>query len=167
VNQKEIPPQRAAATGTERLILYFHGVGLIPDWSEPGERNYCCDEHRFAAILDPIRSLSQVVPIDITFDDGNISDALIALPALLHRGQRATFSFVGANRSAWISECFSNERPRFCRHGNRKSAIMAEDMWIGGELTMRAWIWRSTQLAIRTRWGRDLFVHERSQRTLV
>jgi peptidoglycan/xylan/chitin deacetylase (PgdA/CDA1 family) len=86
-----------AATSTERLILHFHGLGPIPDWIESPERDYWCDEHRFTAILDNIRALSQVVPIEITFDDGNISDALIALPALLQRGQTATF-FICAGR---------------------------------------------------------------------
>jgi peptidoglycan/xylan/chitin deacetylase (PgdA/CDA1 family) len=82
---------------SERLILHFHGLGPLPDWIEPQERNYWCDEHRFTAILDTIRALSQVAPIEITFDDGNMSDAIIALPALLHRGQTATF-FICAGR---------------------------------------------------------------------
>jgi peptidoglycan/xylan/chitin deacetylase (PgdA/CDA1 family) len=86
-----------ATTRTERLILHFHGLGPTPDWIEPQERDYWCDEHRFTAILDTIRDLSQVVPIEITFDDGNMSDALIALPALLHRGQMASF-FICAGR---------------------------------------------------------------------
>jgi peptidoglycan/xylan/chitin deacetylase (PgdA/CDA1 family) len=86
-----------ATTSTERLILHFHGLGPMPDWIGPQERDYWCDEHRFTTILDTIRDLSQLVPIEITFDDGNISDALIALPALRHRGQTATF-FICAGR---------------------------------------------------------------------
>jgi len=87
----------SAAATTERLILHFHGLGPIPDWIRSEERDYWCDEHRFTAILDNIRALSQLVPIEITIDDGNMSDALIALPALRHRGQTATF-FVCAGR---------------------------------------------------------------------
>jgi hypothetical protein len=86
----------AANTG-ERLILHFHGLGPIPDWINPQERNYWCSEQRFTAILDAICALSRVMPIEMTFDDGNISDAVIALPALLHRDITATF-FICAGR---------------------------------------------------------------------
>jgi peptidoglycan/xylan/chitin deacetylase (PgdA/CDA1 family) len=81
----------------ERLILHFHGLGPTPDWVHSEERVYWCKEDRFKSILDSICVLSQVVPIQLTFDDGNISDALIALPALVDRGQVASF-FVCAGR---------------------------------------------------------------------
>jgi peptidoglycan/xylan/chitin deacetylase (PgdA/CDA1 family) len=53
----------------------------------------------FEALLDTVAPLSAAtgVPIEITFDDGNLSDATIALPALVKRGLRATF-FVCAGR---------------------------------------------------------------------
>ena len=81
----------------ERLILHFHGLGSVADWIELEERNYWCEEDRFKSILDSICALSQVVPIEMTFDDGNISDVVIALPALVDRGMTATF-FVCAGR---------------------------------------------------------------------
>ena len=51
------------------------------------------------AILDAIPEVVEAsgVPIEITFDDGNASDADIALPALVERGLSATF-FVCAGR---------------------------------------------------------------------
>jgi peptidoglycan/xylan/chitin deacetylase (PgdA/CDA1 family) len=81
----------------ERLILHFHGLGTVPDWIDPEERNYWCDEDRFKAILDFICTLREVVQIELTFDDGNISDAIVALPALTDRGLIASF-FVCAGR---------------------------------------------------------------------
>jgi len=82
---------------TERLILHFHGVGPVPDGIDSEERNYWCEEDRFKSILDSVCTLSTEIPIEITFDDGNISDAIVALPALVDRGLTASF-FVCAGR---------------------------------------------------------------------
>ena len=81
----------------ERLILHFHGVGPVPDGIGSEERNYWCEEDRFKSILDSVCTLSTEIPIEITFDDGNISDAVVALPALVDRGLTASF-FVCAGR---------------------------------------------------------------------
>jgi peptidoglycan/xylan/chitin deacetylase (PgdA/CDA1 family) len=83
----------------ERLVLSFHGLGPIPGWVAPDERPYWCDEDRFTSILNSIPQIAKScdVPIEITFDDGNASDALIALPALADRGLSAAF-FVCAGR---------------------------------------------------------------------
>lgn len=87
----------AVANSKERLVLHFHGLGSVPDWVKSEERNYWCEEDRFKSILNSICTLSQVLPIEMTFDDGNVSDVVIALPALVDRGMRATF-FVCAGR---------------------------------------------------------------------
>ena len=87
-------PQILAA---ERLILHFHGVGPVPDGIGSEERNYWCEEDRFKSILDSVCTLSTEIPIEITFDNGNISDAVVALPALVDRGLTASF-FVCAGR---------------------------------------------------------------------
>lgn len=89
----------SAAIPSERLVINFHGLGAIPTGVDGAELRYWCTEHRFGAILDTVRPLSEAggLPIDITFDDGNLSDIQIALPALVARGLTATF-FVCAGR---------------------------------------------------------------------
>ena len=82
---------------SERLILHFHGLGPVPAWVDSEERDYWCPSDRFVSMLDAIQSLSNEIPIEITFDDGNASDANIALPALTARGLRASF-FICAGR---------------------------------------------------------------------
>ena len=83
----------------ERLVLSFHGLGSVPDGVVADERPYWCDEDVFVAILDAIPAVSKAagILIEITFDDGNASDALIATPALADRGLHASF-FVCAGR---------------------------------------------------------------------
>lgn len=92
-------PGSAALPPPERLVINFHGLGRVPSGVDPAELRYWCSEDRFGAILDSVRPLSEAagLPIDITFDDGNMSDARIALPALAARGLTATF-FVCAGR---------------------------------------------------------------------
>jgi peptidoglycan/xylan/chitin deacetylase (PgdA/CDA1 family) len=84
---------------SERLVLNFHGLGAIPHDVPAAEAPYWCPTVRFGAILDEVAQLLSggSVPIQITFDDGNLSDATIALPALVARGLTATF-FVCAGR---------------------------------------------------------------------
>lgn len=76
------------------INLTFHGVGEL---SRPFERG----EDRFWLELDSLESaLDSVVDrpgVRITFDDGNVSDVMHALPALRRRGLGATF-FVVAGR---------------------------------------------------------------------
>jgi peptidoglycan/xylan/chitin deacetylase (PgdA/CDA1 family) len=80
-----------------RIILDFHGLSYPPDWVDQAEREYWCEEDYFKSILDQVQTLSQIIPIQLTFDDGNLSDATIALPALADRGLTASF-FVCAGR---------------------------------------------------------------------
>ena len=81
------------------LILNFHGIGTKPVTVSEAEAAVWWDEVPFLRVLDELASVAQEFeyPIAITFDDGNVSDATIALPALAKRGMKATF-FVCAAR---------------------------------------------------------------------
>jgi peptidoglycan/xylan/chitin deacetylase (PgdA/CDA1 family) len=76
------------------INLTFHGVGTPPRPLDDGEAGVWVDAERFTALLDAVVGRPDV---RITFDDGNASDAEIALPALVRRGLTATF-FVVAGR---------------------------------------------------------------------
>ena len=84
-------------TVRERLVLDIHGIGPKPAWIEANEDYFWCDERAtFEAMLDVI-NIDHGIDVELTFDDGNASDATIAVPALLARGLKATF-FVCAGR---------------------------------------------------------------------
>jgi len=70
------------------IHLCFHGIGTIRSEREPGEAHYWVDEDVFLGILDHVQGRTGV---ELSFDDGNRSDADIALPALIERGLTATF----------------------------------------------------------------------------
>ncbi|HWK76504.1 polysaccharide deacetylase family protein [Microbacterium sp.] len=70
------------------IHLCFHGIGSIRHEREPGESRYWISEDVFLGILDRVRGRTDV---ELSFDDGNRSDADIALPALIERGLGATF----------------------------------------------------------------------------
>nr|WP_255622823.1 polysaccharide deacetylase family protein [Tessaracoccus sp. OS52] len=81
------------------MIVNFHGIGEptrgVPDDEVP----YWCpiDEWpRFADALAEVPS-DGAVRLEITFDDGNLSDVTHALPALVDRGLQASF-YVCAGR---------------------------------------------------------------------
>lgn len=85
---------------SQRLVLDIHGIGAMPSWVEPDEAFYWCDApSTFEAILDaiPAASAAAGIPIELTFDDGNQSDATIATPALVKRNLTGAF-FVCAGR---------------------------------------------------------------------
>jgi peptidoglycan/xylan/chitin deacetylase (PgdA/CDA1 family) len=68
--------------------LSFHGIGQNLVEREPGESRYWVSTDAFPRMLDAVVGRSDV---RLSFDDGNASDATIALPALLERGLTATF----------------------------------------------------------------------------
>ena len=68
--------------------LCFHGIGTILSEREAGESRYWVTEGAFLRILDEVRDSPHV---RLSFDDGNSSDATIALPALRERGLQASF----------------------------------------------------------------------------
>lgn len=79
----------------ERSVnITFHGVGEPPRPLDPGEADVWVSEESFLGVLDRIAGLGDV---SVSFDDGNVSDVELALPALRERGLHATF-FVVAGR---------------------------------------------------------------------
>jgi peptidoglycan/xylan/chitin deacetylase (PgdA/CDA1 family) len=89
----------AAKTSALELVLNLHGVGTPPDGIDNNSSRYWVPRQTFTTLLDSIvvANATSNVPILITFDDGNASDAVIALPELAKRRLRAAF-FVPANR---------------------------------------------------------------------
>ena len=92
---------RLKKTATQRrLVLEIHAIGPRPSYIRPDEAYYWCEDLcLFDRILDAIPDVSarSGTPIEITFDDGNASDFIFALPALVKRGLVASF-FVCAGR---------------------------------------------------------------------
>lgn len=94
-------PRPDAWSGTIRTVrrmrvvnICFHGIGSPERVLDPGEETYWTGRDAFLGILDRVTERSDV---RLSFDDGNASDARIALPALRERGLTATF-FVVAGR---------------------------------------------------------------------
>jgi peptidoglycan/xylan/chitin deacetylase (PgdA/CDA1 family) len=78
---------------SRELILNFHGLGPPPAEVEAAERAFWWSTASFARLLDQIvdRPADADPRVSITFDDGNESDALLALPELVSRGLTAVF----------------------------------------------------------------------------
>ena len=68
--------------------ISFHGIGRLGLEREPGEHGYWVSEDSFLRLLDEFAGRSRV---RLSFDDGNVSDIEIALPALVERGLTADF----------------------------------------------------------------------------
>ena len=81
------------------LVLTLHGLGEPHADVDEQERQYWWSVSAFARLLDSIgdRLPGGNPKISITFDDGNASDALLALPELAKRNLKASF-FVCAGR---------------------------------------------------------------------
>jgi peptidoglycan/xylan/chitin deacetylase (PgdA/CDA1 family) len=77
-----------------RVNLCFHGIGTPRRELEPGEDVYWIKVDLFLSILDDASTWPSV---QLSFDDGNVSDFEIGLPALTERGLRADF-FVLSDR---------------------------------------------------------------------
>ncbi len=80
------------------IIFNLHGLGDPPTTPSAGELKYWLNEAAFDQLLDEVclaRDMDDMC-ISITFDDGNMSDALIALPALVSRGLTAHFFLCAA-----------------------------------------------------------------------
>ena len=81
-----------------QLILGLHGIGSPHHGVTDDERSYWVSRQAFISLLQTIvvtREASNL-PVAITFDDGNESDALIALPELAKRNLKAIFFVVAA-----------------------------------------------------------------------
>lgn len=70
------------------INLCFHGLGACKREREAGEARYWMKEDVFLGVLDGVSARDD---IGLSFDDGNRSDAEVALPALRERGLTATF----------------------------------------------------------------------------
>ena len=70
------------------INICFHGVGVCAREREEGEARYWVREAHFFRMLDEIAEHDDV---RISFDDGNVSDAAIALPAMQDRGLTGSF----------------------------------------------------------------------------
>jgi peptidoglycan/xylan/chitin deacetylase (PgdA/CDA1 family) len=83
----------------KELVLLFHGIGDPHHLVGPEELPYWLSAASFGRLLDQVLECSTRpgLKITITFDDGNASDAYVALPELSKRGLRASF-FVCAGR---------------------------------------------------------------------
>lgn len=77
--------------GTWQTGVIIHGIGTPGRDLEPGEASYWISEAQFGMLLDLIVALPDPGRIRITFDDGNLSDHDIALPALAARELSAEF----------------------------------------------------------------------------
>jgi peptidoglycan/xylan/chitin deacetylase (PgdA/CDA1 family) len=78
-------------TTSKRRIITFHGVGELAQAREPGEADYWLGVDRFCQVLDRIAAHPDRELLSITFDDGNMSDVLLAAPQLRQRGLDAEF----------------------------------------------------------------------------
>ena len=83
----------------QELVLNLHGIGTPHDKVSPRELFFWVSRQAFTTLLESIVATRAIAhfPAVITFDDGNASDALIALPELVRRGLKASF-FVCAGR---------------------------------------------------------------------
>lgn len=79
----------ALADKTRIMTVCFHGIGKPRRPLEPGEERFWIEEARYRELLEAIGRHPRQV--DITFDDGNASDAEIGLPALQQLGVPARF----------------------------------------------------------------------------
>jgi peptidoglycan/xylan/chitin deacetylase (PgdA/CDA1 family) len=80
--------------GARVVNLCFHGIGVPGRPLELDEERYWVEEDQFDELVAEIRRHGN---LRVSFDDGNASDAAIALPALRRAGLGASF-FVVAGR---------------------------------------------------------------------
>jgi peptidoglycan/xylan/chitin deacetylase (PgdA/CDA1 family) len=73
------------------INVTFHGIGEPASEITAAEQRVWLDEAEFGAVLDRIATREGV---RITFDDGNLSDVRVGLPALRQRCLAATFFLV-------------------------------------------------------------------------
>lgn len=76
---------------TTAIGLNFHGIGEPQRTLEPGEAPYWISPEQFDYVLDQVAGAPDPSAYVITFDDSNLSDHDIALPALMARGLKARF----------------------------------------------------------------------------
>ncbi len=108
----------------QELVLSLHGIDTPHDCVGTEERFYWVTREAFTMLLENIVATRATAdtPTVITFDDGNASDATIALPELAKRGLKAAF-FVcaGRNRRSPLFGSSGSRGPTRGRHGDRHS----------------------------------------------
>jgi peptidoglycan/xylan/chitin deacetylase (PgdA/CDA1 family) len=78
----------------QQLNITFHGLGVMPATVDAGEaRVWCQDAALYADLVDEAQAAAAAhgMPLAITFDDGNLSDATIGAPVLAKRGLAGIF----------------------------------------------------------------------------
>jgi peptidoglycan/xylan/chitin deacetylase (PgdA/CDA1 family) len=80
--------------GPAALNICFHGIGRPARKLDDGEASYWITPDTFHRVLDRLAATPEVL---ISFDDSNLSDIEVGLPALQERALKATF-FVLAGR---------------------------------------------------------------------
>lgn len=82
-----------SSTAERRVqTICFHGIGHPERDLEPGEERFWIEPARYADILAAIREHPRGA--EITFDDGNASDAELGLPALVESRLSARFFII-------------------------------------------------------------------------
>jgi peptidoglycan/xylan/chitin deacetylase (PgdA/CDA1 family) len=76
----------------EVIGICFHGVGVPGPGLEPEAAEYFVSRDLFLTVLDAV---AEHPAVDLTFDDGYVSDVATALPALAERGLTARFFPLG------------------------------------------------------------------------
>lgn len=75
-----------------RVVLNFHGIGGPPPTVPAEEVAYWCPVQLWRALAATVaEAVHDGLPVEVTFDDGNVSDIEHGLPALLEHGITATF----------------------------------------------------------------------------
>lgn len=72
-----------------RIVLTFHGIGEPPSYADPVEVPYWVSRESFADFAARAAARDD---IDLTFDDGYISDLREALPVLVRHQLKASFA---------------------------------------------------------------------------
>jgi peptidoglycan/xylan/chitin deacetylase (PgdA/CDA1 family) len=108
--------------GDDVLNICFHGIGPPQRDLEEGENQYWVDTDRYLRLMDEIATWPSV---RISFDDANVSDARIGLPALVERGLRAQF-FLLAGRLGAPGSLSTDDVRELMRAG---MAVGTHGMW--------------------------------------
>lgn len=77
------------------IVANFHGIGTPPAGIDPGERPYWLSPEHYTRALDALAASGR--PFMVTFDDGNLSDLTIGVPACVERNI-ATIVFACSGR---------------------------------------------------------------------
>lgn len=110
--------QTSEGTVLRSVILNFHGIGTPQRQLEQGESAYWITESFFHEVLELVKRVEKTVRVDITFDDGNLSDLEIGATSLAEYGRNATF-FVLADRIGEAGSLSATDIRHLARAGHR------------------------------------------------